>query len=84
MNIVYGFGGLRSDAEVLTLRPTIPEKWNSYRFRIVYRGEILCVCVEKERVSLQTLNGGSLSILFYDQPIEVTGEEKWFAIPKNN
>lgn len=84
MNIVYGFGGLRSDAEVLTLRPTIPEKWNSYRFRIVYRGEILCVCVEKERVSLQTLNGGSLSILFYDRPIEVTGEEKWFAIPKNN
>lgn len=84
MNIVYGFGGLRSDAEVLTLRPTIPEKWNSYRFRIVYRGEILCVCVEKERVSLQTLNGGSLSILFYNRPIEVTGEEKWFAIPKNN
>ena len=84
MNIVYGFGGLRSDAEVLMLRPTIPEKWNSYRFRIVYRGEILCVCVEKERVSLQTLNGGSLSILFYNRPIEVTGEEKWFAIPKNN
>ena len=84
MNIVYGFGGLRSDAEVLTLRPTIPEKWNSYRFRIVYRGEILCVCVEKERVSLQTLNGGSLSILFYNRPIEVTGEEKWLAIPKNN
>ena len=84
MNIVYGFGGLRSDAEVLTLRPTIPEKWDSYRFRIVYRGEILCVCVEKERVSLQTLNGGSLSILFYDQPIEVTGEETWFAIPKKN
>lgn len=84
MNIVYGFGGLRSDAEVLTLRPTIPEKWDSYRFRIVYRGEILCVCVEKERVSLQTLNGGSLSILFYDQPITVTGEETWFAIPKKN
>lgn len=84
MNIVYGFGGLRSDAETLTLRPTIPEKWDSYRFRIVYRGEILCVCVEKEKVSLQTLNGGSMPILFYDQPIEANGEEQWFTIPKNN
>lgn len=84
MNIVYGFGGLRSDAETLTLRPTIPEKWDSYRFRIVYRGEILCVHVEKGRVSLQTVNGGSLSLLFYDEPITVTGEEQWFAIPKNN
>lgn len=84
MNIVYGFGGLRSDAETLTLRPTIPEKWDSYRFRIVYRGEILCVCVEKEKVSLQTLNGGSMPILFYDQPIEANGEEQWFTIPKNS
>lgn len=84
MNIVYGFGGLRSDAETLTLRPTIPEKWDSYRFRIVYRGEILRVHVEKGRVSLQTVNGGSLSLLFYDEPITVTGEEQWFAIPKNN
>ncbi len=84
MNIVYGFGGLRSDAETLTLRPTIPEKWDSYRFRIVYRGEILCVHVEKGRVSLQTVNGGSLALLFYDEPITVTGEEQWFAIPKNN
>ena len=84
MNIVYGFGGLRSDAETLTLRPTIPEKWDSYRFRIVYRGEILCVHVEKGRVSLQTVNGGSRALLFYDEPITVTGEEQWFAIPKNN
>lgn len=84
MNIVYGFGGLRSDGDVLALCPTIPEKWDSYRFRIVYRGEILCVHVERGRVSLHTVNGGSMSLLFYDNPIVVTGEEQWFVIPTSD
>ena len=43
MNIVYGFGGLRSDGEMLSLAPNIPAQWYSYKFRIVYGDEVLSV-----------------------------------------
>lgn len=48
MNIVYGFGGLRSDGPVLTFNPSIPREWQAYRFRLLYRGAILQVSVGQE------------------------------------
>ena len=29
LNIVYGFGGLRSDGNILVLKPVLPSNWNS-------------------------------------------------------
>ncbi|MDR1126816.1 MAG: family 65 glycosyl hydrolase, partial [Treponema sp.] len=37
VNIVYGFGGLRSDGETLAFNPSIPSAWTHYRFTIRYR-----------------------------------------------
>ena len=34
MNIVYGFGGLRSDKEILSINPIIIDEWESYSFKI--------------------------------------------------
>ena len=39
MNIVYGFGGLRSDGPVLTFNPSIPRQWQAYRFRLTLPGD---------------------------------------------
>ena len=43
MNIVYGFGGLRSDGELLSLDPSLPDQWTGCRFRVVYRGSTISV-----------------------------------------
>jgi len=43
MNIVYGFGGMRSDGETLSFNPTIPEHWISYSFQVFYRGSTIRV-----------------------------------------
>jgi maltose phosphorylase len=57
MNIVYGFGGMRSDGEVLSISPSIPPQWKSYRFQIVYRGSVIKVEVDKSKVSIQVIEG---------------------------
>lgn len=51
-NIVYGFGGLRSDGETLRLSPRIPEGWRRYSFKLQYAGYILSVTVTRDETSL--------------------------------
>ncbi|MDR0707181.1 MAG: family 65 glycosyl hydrolase [Treponema sp.] len=50
VNIVYGFGGLRSDKEELVCNPVCPRWWKSYEFRIHYRGAGIRVTVEQKSV----------------------------------
>ena len=52
MNIVYGFGGLRSDGAELALNPTLPRQWTGYEFRILYRNEHIRVKVSETGVEL--------------------------------
>jgi maltose phosphorylase len=79
MNIVYGFGGLRCDKEVLSVAPVIPKEWTGYQFRIVYRNEVILVAVDRNKVRIRTLTGNSVTIGIYGQEITVTGEEQVFA-----
>lgn len=81
MNIVYGFGGLRSDGDELVLSPSIPEQWNKYCFRIVYQGEIVEVQVEKEAVRLKCLSDGTVSLCLYGQKITLNQDEQKITIP---
>jgi maltose phosphorylase len=60
MNIVYGFGGMRSDGDVLVFNPSIPERWESYSFQIVYRGSRLKVYVTQEGAHIQVLAGAPI------------------------
>lgn len=71
MNIVYGFGGLRSDGEVLLLNPSIPDAWNGYSFRIHYRGAALLVNVGKNSAAICTLNDTTAVIRVYGRDITV-------------
>ncbi len=50
MNIVYGFGGFRSDGDAIRLSPTLPAAWTRYMFSLTLRKTILKVTVERDRV----------------------------------
>lgn len=81
MNIVYGFGGLRSDGRMLSLAPGIPAQWEKYDFRIVYGEEVVCVEVHKDKVVLYTLQGGKVRLCIYGEETDIDGEKKLFSIP---
>ena len=53
MNIVYGFGGLRSDRKILKLNPSILPSWKSYSFKIIYHGSILKIKVTQNEIIIE-------------------------------
>ncbi len=72
MNIVYGFGGMRTDGEILSLDPGLPETWNAYCFHILYRGSLLRVEVSKSAARLQVIQGPPVCILIQGQLREIS------------
>ncbi|WHY18044.1 glycosyl hydrolase family 65 protein [Paenibacillus sp. G2S3] len=71
MNIVYGFGGMRSDGDRLSFQPSLPERWNEYSFQVMYEGVLLRILVNKTSVTLNAIHGGSTDIIVYGQSITV-------------
>lgn len=76
MNIVYGYGGMRSDGEILKFSPTIPELWESYSFRILYKGSIVTVTVTKDKAIFKAYGDFGIDIVVYGKSyhIPINGE----------
>lgn len=81
MNILYGFGGMRSDKELLSFNPSIPKAWNGYSFRLGYHNDVIIVEVSKETVSFYTLNGTMLQIEVYGKLVTLSDEKTAINIP---
>jgi maltose phosphorylase len=71
MNIVYGFGGLRSDGEGLALAPSIPQAWDEYSFNMTYRGSVLEIKADQHRVSVRVTEGDSVVLRLYGEDAEI-------------
>jgi len=81
MNIVYGFGGMRSDGEQVIFNPSMPEHWTSYSFNIVYRGTTLNIKVNKQHVFIQAISGESVEVNVYEQQYSIDSSGIHILIP---
>jgi maltose phosphorylase len=81
VNIVYGFGGMRSDGEILKFNPAIPKAWNSYSFRIVYKDAVLSIKVNKENVHFMVMNEKPVTIEIYGEKYHIDSCGLTVAIP---
>jgi maltose phosphorylase len=81
MNIIYGFGGMRSDGGRLSFAPSIPKAWEGYAFRINYQDNIILVDVNKETVSFRVTKEAPISIDVYGKTMQLSEEAKVVAIP---
>lgn len=70
MNIVYGFGGLRSDREI-SVSPMLPKGWQSYSFSLLIHGVTVKFTVCKDKLILNSQ--GKTSFKVYGKDIEVNG-----------
>lgn len=70
MNIVYGFGGLRSDREVLSINPIIIDEWDSYSFKLKYKDTKIKIEVNKSKVIITTDKKVKLRIYNKDYEID--------------
>ncbi|WP_159467216.1 glycoside hydrolase family 65 protein [Dyadobacter sp. 3J3] len=71
MSVVKGFAGQRIKDGVLTLNPYIPEQWNSYSFRIGFRGALLRIEVTQECVAVENISDHDVTILIKGEPLTV-------------
>jgi len=74
MNIVYGFGGVRTDGDILTIAPSIPEDWTKYSFKIGYEDDTIEVEVSKNTVKINTVNNSKFVIKVYDAEVQIDGK----------
>ncbi len=71
MVVVYGFGGLRLKETGLYFSPSLPEKWNGYRFRICYEGSHIQVAVSRKSVEFTLLDGAAKNLFVYGKSYEL-------------
>lgn len=75
MSVVKGFGGLKVHEGHLYLDPFIPEQWNSYSFKIRFRGTILKISVSKEQVEVENFSDRSVGIYMKGEFQEISGKK---------
>jgi maltose phosphorylase len=71
MNVVYGYGGMRSDGDELVFNPSIPAHWQGYSFKIVYRGSVLKVSVTQDSSRIELVEGAPVSVIVAGQRREI-------------
>ncbi|WBW95718.1 family 65 glycosyl hydrolase domain-containing protein [Oceanirhabdus sp. W0125-5] len=76
LSIVQGFAGMRVRHEHIEFNPTLPENWNGYNFKILYKGNNLLVSVTKE--------GTEISVLEGNDTIDVVLNGKSFKLANSN
>jgi maltose phosphorylase len=68
MSVVQGFGGMRVRDGKLSFDPFIPGHWNSFSFKVMFRGALLNINVTKENIIISNESEVELAI-------EVRGNE---------
>lgn len=67
MTIVEGFAGKRVKDGILSFSPALPRKWKSYSFKINFRGRLLHIRVEQNRVSVTCKEGEALDCYLFEK-----------------
>ena len=71
MSIVEGFGGMRIKNNQLHFSPQIPKKWQSYSFKINFRGNILKAIVQHSGTSFEVSGDEPMTIVVNGQATNV-------------
>ncbi len=74
MNIIYGYGGLRSDGDQLLLNPVLPKEWLSLEFGLRVRNSVVRVKLTPQGTSIKTVSGPALRLSVWGADQEIGKE----------
>ncbi len=66
MSVIKGFGGMNVKEGKLFFDPKLPEKWDSFNFKIKFRDSVIRVFVNKNGIKLENLSSKEIQILISD------------------
>lgn len=67
--LVWGFGGLRVNADCLDFDPVLPPAWRRYRFGVTWKGRRIAVVVDAGMAHYTLNEGASLNIVHAGQTV---------------
>ncbi|MGE4288414.1 MAG: glycoside hydrolase family 65 protein [Salinivirgaceae bacterium] len=76
MSVVQGFGGLRVNNHKIYLNPRIPKAWDSYSFKIRFRGSVLKINALKNKVEVQNYSNNELNLVVFEKEYTLSGNNK--------
>ena len=76
MSIVEGFAGMRVRDGRLSFAPVIVDSWDSYSFKINFRGKLLELSVDKARCSINNHSDQLIEIAIFDKVLVVEAREQ--------
>lgn len=71
MSVVKGFGGMRVVEGSLEFAPFLPDLWESFSFKILYRGSLLKLSVDRRSTQISLLNGVACTVKCHDQVLRL-------------
>jgi len=71
MSVVEGFAGMRVRADQLSFHPFLPTQWQSFAFKIYFRGVLLKVKVGREQVYISNQSDTDITVSVYGRLIQV-------------
>lgn len=80
MCVVNGFAGMRVFDEMLHFKPYTPEKWNGYKFSILYKGRRLTLEINQKETAYTLLEGKELTFYHYDKEIQLCSDRNSIII----
>ncbi|ASZ12721.1 glycoside hydrolase family 65 protein [Chitinophaga pendula] len=76
MSVVEGFAGMRVRDGQLHFTPFVPDQWQSFAFKIRFRGILLEVAISKEDVSISNQSGTPIQLYINEQMVTIAGGER--------
>lgn len=71
ISIVKGFAGMRVIDNALSFAPNIPEQWEEFSFKIIFRGAYLTVSISKTQSNIEHTGGNEVQLLFNDKLLKL-------------
>lgn len=71
LSIVHGFAGMRTYGDQLSFAPFCPKEWESYSFRMKYRGRMIEVFASHAEIRITLLAGEALKISVLEEKMEI-------------
>ncbi|MCO6462247.1 MAG: glycoside hydrolase family 65 protein [Saprospiraceae bacterium] len=80
--VVKGFGGMKVKKGQLSFSPMLPDEWEGYSFRILFRQNAVELKVNRDHLVFTNLNGPDLSLSVYGEEIRLASGSNFTYIRK--
>jgi len=71
MSVIYGFGGMMMKEGILSFEPHLPANWESLSFKILFRGRILKIHINSDRVTIDNEKGDRVELFLAGSRVKI-------------